>query len=88
MVRARDLRTRCSTGLDQEEEDLQVLLVPVVEDGLEIVERKGMQQLLGLTRVVAYDVQLERPPKPSPTVSNQSTVQGSSIQGNERICLA
>lgn len=61
MVRARGLRTRRPTGVGLEEGDLPVLLVPVVEDGLEIVERKGMQQLPGLTRVVAYDVQLEEP---------------------------
>ena len=61
MARAKGLRTRRLTEVDLEEEDLQVLLVLVVEDGQETVERKEMQQLLGLTRVVAYDVQLEGP---------------------------
>ena len=61
MARAKGLRTRRLTEVGQEEEDLQVLLVLVVEDGQETVERKEMQQLLGLTRVVAYDVQLEGP---------------------------
>ena len=47
MARAKGLRTRRLTEVGLEEEDLQVLLVLVVEDGQEIVERKEMQQLLG-----------------------------------------
>ena len=61
MARARGLRTRHLIGVGQEEEDLQALLVLVVEDGQETVERKGMQRLLDSTRVVACDVQLEGP---------------------------